>query len=30
VAVESASISEADTPQLFCREDINPAKIILA
>jgi hypothetical protein len=30
VAVEAASISEADTPQLFSPKDINPAKIILA
>jgi hypothetical protein len=30
VAVEAASISEADTPQLFCPADINPAKIVLA
>ncbi len=30
VAVENASISEADTPELFCPIDINPAKVILA
>ena len=30
VAVESASISEADTPQLFQPKDVNPAKIMLA
>jgi hypothetical protein len=30
VAVENASISEADTPELFCPDDINPAKVILA
>ncbi len=30
VAVESASISEADTPELFWPDDINPAKVILA
>jgi CHAT domain len=30
VAVENASISEADTPELFWPSDINPAKIILA
>jgi hypothetical protein len=30
VAVEAASISEADTPQIFCPKDVNPAKIILA
>jgi hypothetical protein len=30
VAVEAASISEADTPQLFWPKHINPAKIILA
>jgi hypothetical protein len=30
VAVEAASISEADTPQFFFPKDINPAKVILA
>jgi CHAT domain len=30
VAVEAASISEADTPQLFHPVDVNPGKIILA
>jgi hypothetical protein len=30
VAVENASISEADTPELFCPDNINPAKVILA
>ena len=30
VAVENASISEADTPELFWPDDINPAKVILA
>jgi hypothetical protein len=30
VAVENASISEADTPELFCPDDIDPAKVILA
>jgi hypothetical protein len=30
VAVEAASITEKDTPQLFFPNDVNPAKIILA
>ncbi|MGY3487351.1 hypothetical protein ACVW1C_005234 [Bradyrhizobium sp. USDA 4011] len=30
VAVEAASITEADTPQLFHPKDINPGKVILA
>jgi CHAT domain len=30
VAVENASISEADTPELFSPDGINPAKVILA
>jgi hypothetical protein len=30
VAVENASINEADTPELFCPDDINPTKVILA
>jgi hypothetical protein len=30
VAVEAASISEADTPQLFHPKDVNPVKIFLA
>jgi hypothetical protein len=29
VAVEAASISEADTPQLFHNDDVDPAKIVL-
>jgi CHAT domain len=30
VAVQATSISEADTPQLFCPKDVDPSKIILA
>jgi hypothetical protein len=30
VAVENASITEADTPELFWPDDVNPAKVILA
>jgi hypothetical protein len=29
IAVEATSISEADTPQLFCPKTVDPAKIIL-
>jgi hypothetical protein len=30
VAVEVVSLNEADTPELLCASDVNPAKIILA
>jgi hypothetical protein len=29
LAIEAASIGEADTPKLICAKDVNPVKIVL-